>query len=523
MNEEFSARTRTANLEAMAREPVDVLVIGGGIVGAWTALTAALRGHRTALVEKGDFASGTSGKTSRLIHGGLRYLQQLRIGLVRTATRERNLLLRIAPDLVRPLTFLIPVYRDRGPRGWQLRFGLWLYDAVSKDRALPRRRWLTREEALAMEPGLAREGLVRAATYADAITRDARLVISVIQKASGFGALVANYARVLGLTREAGQVVGARIRDEETGGQRDIRANVVVNATGVWVGDLQMASKRVRLRPTKGIHVLVPQSRTGVRKAITLPTKDRRIVFVLPWGDLSLIGTTDTDYSGDRDRVEVDREDIDYLLEAVNAGFPGARLIREDVVSAYAGLRPLIDTGQAKESDISRKHRILTDPDGLISVAGGKLTTARSMAEAILSRVETVTLARAYRGASVEASEKAAIYRTALTKGSPLFWSGDSKAIELAASRPVESNGDLAAAARRGAKYEMAIHLDDVLVRRTGLFYELADQGAKIAPTVVDAMGAELGWDAERRASELERFRRILGANRRWREAGREG
>src|SRR3990170_448303 len=337
--EELSARTRAANLEAMERTTLDVLVIGGGIVGAWIALTAALRGHRTGLVEKGDFASGTSGKTSRLIHGGLRYLQQFRIGIVRQAARERDVLLRIAPRLVKPLTFLIPVYRPRGPKGGQLRFGLWLYDALSREKVLPGRRWVSRDEALQVEPRLDPNGLVRAALYSDAYAHDARLVMEVVKAAAKAGALVANYARVSQLLREptAGTVPaldpsrglprstllvrewtalrGARVEDLETGRTIDVRASAVVNASGAWSEGFQSTAERVRLRPTKGIHLFVPRERIGHERAVVLTTKDRRTVFVLPWGPLSLIGTTDTDYRGDKDRVEADRADVDYLLE----------------------------------------------------------------------------------------------------------------------------------------------------------------------------------------------------------------
>ncbi|TLZ69467.1 MAG: glycerol-3-phosphate dehydrogenase/oxidase, partial [Methanobacteriota archaeon] len=359
MIEEFSARTRAANLESMVREPLDVLVIGGGIVGAWTALSASAQGYRTGLVERSDFASGTSGKTSRLVHGGLRYLQQLRLGLVREAARERDVLLRLIPDLVKPITFLIPVYGDRGPKGWQLRIGLWLYDSVSRDKVLPRRRWLTREEALRREAGLNPRGLVRAATYADAITSDARLVLRVVQTAASAGVLVANYASVEELIREGGRVRGARVLDEVSGRRIAVRATVVVNATGVWVGELQEPTHRLRLRPTKGAHILVPRRRIGNTGAVTLPTRDGRVVFVLPWGALSLVGTTDTDYRGLREEPEPDGTDVEYLLGAANEGFPDARLSAADVVSAYAGLRPLIDSGERRESDISRRHDII--------------------------------------------------------------------------------------------------------------------------------------------------------------------
>jgi len=305
--EEFSARTRAANLESMGREALDVLVIGGGIVGAWIALTAAMRGYRTGLVEKGDFASGTSGKTSRLIHGGLRYLQRFRIGIVREAARERDALLQIAPSLVSPVTFVIPVYGGRGPKAWQLRIGLWLYDALSRDKVLPSRTWLSPGETLSAEPRLGSHGLVRAATYSDAMAHDARLVLAVVRKAAIAGALVANYARAIEILREGGRVVGAKVQDEVSGTERTIRARAVVNATGIWVRDLMAGGRRLRLRPTKGVHVFVPRDRVGHRRAIVLYGRDGRVVFMVPWGDLTLVGTTDTDYRGDRERVEAEQ------------------------------------------------------------------------------------------------------------------------------------------------------------------------------------------------------------------------
>ena len=517
--EEFSARTRAKNLEAMASEPVDVLVIGGGIVGAWTALTSALRGHRTALVEKGDFASGTSGKTSRLIHGGLRYLQQLRVRVVRRAARERDVLLQIAPGLVKPLTFLIPVYRDRGPKKWQLRFGLWLYDALSKEKTLPRRRWLTPDEAMKREPSLSRTGLVAAAEYADAVTRDARLVLAVIRKASEAGALVANYARVTELVREGGRVVGALVLDEESGGLSTIRATAVVNATGVWVNDLQAEGRKLRLRPTKGIHLLIPRNRIGNRGAVTLPTHDGRVIFVLPWGELALVGTTDTEHSGAKDDVEATPEDVEYLLNVVNAGFPEARSTRADVVATYAGLRPLIDTGETKESGISREHKIIVDPDGLVTVAGGKLTTGRAMATQVLWTIENQQFFE------VAARHPARVMSDSMQRiqdAREREKTGDTRSIMLEDAGVAAGATDLGPVVVRAVRHEMAIHVDDVVVRRTGLFHELADQGARLASIVVEAMGANLGWDDGRRAAELERYRRIVEANRRWREGGHD-
>ena len=494
MIEEFSARTRAANLESMVREPLDVLVIGGGIVGAWTALSASAQGYRTGLVERSDFASGTSGKTSRLVHGGLRYLQQLRLGLVREAARERDVLPRLIPDLVKPITFLIPVYGDRGPKGWQLRIGLWLYDSVSRDKVLPRRRWLTREEALRREAGLNPRGLVRAATYADAITSDARLVLRVVQTAASAGVLVANYASVEELIREGGRVRGARVLDEVSGRRIAVRATVVVNATGVWVGELQEPTHRLRLRPTKGAHILVPRRRIGNTGAVTLPTRDGRVVFVLPWGALSLVGTTDTDYRGLREEPEPDGTDVEYLLGAANEGFPDARLSAADVVSAYAGLRPLIDSGERRESDISRRHDIIVDPDGLVSVAGGKLTTARAMSMDVVHRIGSFLPTR--------------FPRPPPPSFGPL-------------AEDEHRNEDLRAKVAYAARNEMAIHIEDVLIRRTGMFYEREDQGAGVADEVADVLGRELEWSKDRRAGELARFRTFVEASGRWRAAPR--
>jgi glycerol-3-phosphate dehydrogenase len=487
---EFSFRTRAANLRTMAAEPLDVLVVGGGIVGAWVTLAAASRGYRTGLVEKGDFASGTSGKTSRLVHGGLRYLQQFRVGLVRQAARERDRLLRIAPTLVKPLTFLIPIYRQRGPKRWTLRIGLWVYDLLSREKALPRRRWVSAEGALELEPSLARSGLVAAALYSDAMVNDARLVLAVVRAAHESGALVANYARVSGLVLEEGVVRGARVVDEETGSILSVRAGVVINATGVWAPDLQGEGHRLRMRPTKGVHILVPRERIGHTHAVVLFGADSRLMFAIPRGRFTLLGTTDTHYRGNRDEVTADREDIDYLLNAANAYFPDARLVRGDVVSAFAGLRPLLDSGESEESRISRRHEIVEDPDGLVNVVGGKLTTARVMAEEVLDRI-----------------------RPRLPRRPPAR--SATRMVEVADPDAAERNEmDVA----RIVRNEMAVHLDDVLVRRTPLLTETVDHGVGESVGVARTMAAEMGWDVVTRDSELVRYREVVEAHRRWKE-----
>jgi len=388
----FSHRTRARALASMAAEPVDVLVIGGGITGAGIARDAALRGLRTALVDKGDFAGATSSHSSRLIHGGLRYLEQYDFHLVREASRERRLLLDLAPHLVRPLAFLFPVYRGARVPAWRLRAGMWLYDLLAAFRNVRLHRWLGRRAALKAEPGLRERGLVGAAVYYDAQTDDARLVLAAIRGAAQAGALVANYTEVTSLVRPDGRVRGAMVRDALTGEARTVRALIVVNATGPWVDALRRLDDPQApplLRLTKGAHVAVARARIGNTHAVTLTSPiDGRVMFVLPWGDLSYVGTTDTDDVASPDDVRASGSDVVYLLRSANAFFPQARLAPHDVICSWAGLRPLLAPGrEVAASAVSREHRIVESASGLITIAGGKLTTFRVMGRDMVDRV----------------------------------------------------------------------------------------------------------------------------------------
>ncbi|HEV8510771.1 MAG TPA: glycerol-3-phosphate dehydrogenase/oxidase, partial [Gemmatimonadales bacterium] len=362
----------------MAETPVDVLIIGGGITGAGIARDAALRGFRTALVDKSDFGAGTSSHSSRLIHGGIRYLEQRAFRLVFEASRERRVLLRIAPHLVRPLAFLFPVYRGGRISAWKLRAGMWLYDLLAAFRNVRRHRWLRAKKVRRVEPALRDRGLVGAALYYDAQVDDARLVIATMRSAARAGALVANYVEVTALLKPDGRVRGATVRDVLTGQTSSIRANVVVNATGPWSDQLRRLddpSATPLLRPTKGAHVAVPQRRIGNEHAVTLLSQlDGRVMFVLPWGDLSYIGTTDTDADSSPDALRVTAADVTYLLRSANAAFPDAHLASSDVVSLWVGLRPLLrqDDG-TNPSQVSREHRVVESAHGLITIAGGKL------------------------------------------------------------------------------------------------------------------------------------------------------
>ena len=532
---EFSARTRVANLDRLRDETFDVLVVGGGIVGAGVARDAACRGLRTALVERGDFASGTSGKTSRLIHGGLRYLRSYRVGLVRQSVRERDLLLKRAPSLVHPLPFVIPAYRGRRPGALLLRFGLFLYDFLSRGKTVPRRVWLAADATVEREPRLSSDALAGAGIYFDAWTDDARLVLAVVKDAAEAGACVANYTEVVELLHdEGGRVVGARLRDVIENRTLDARARIAVNATGVWLDRLRAPRGIPTIRATKGIHIFLPRTKVGNRHALALTApRDGRIVFVLPWNELALVGTTDTDYGGDADHVVPNAADVAYLLDVVNSAFPQARVTTDDVVSAYAGLRPLLRNrrADARESDISREHAIFEDNDGLISVAGGKLTTHRSMAEDVIDLVS----ARLERTTATPTKERPLGPPTHPLADFTTMGFDEASALHLQARfAPEQVRRHLEAPRARDrivddlahvwVEVEVAIHeemamtLVDVLVRRLGLFYEARDQALGVADEVAERMAETLGWDPSRVERETRLYRERVAEHRKFRE-----
>lgn len=380
-----------ASLRDLGTEHSDLLVIGGGITGAGIARDAALRGLRVALVEARDFGSGTSSRSSRLIHGGLRYLEQGHLHLVLESLRERAVLRRLAPHLVRPLPFVLPFYRgDRVP-GWKARLGLTLYDWLAGRGNVRRHHTLGKRALLELEPLLREPGLTGGALYYDAQCDDARLTLAVIRAAAAAGARVANYTSVTALLREGDRLYGARLRDEHSGAEGEVRARVVLNAGGPWsdtIRRLEDPGAAPLLRLTKGSHIVVPRTRLGNRHAITFTSPlDRRVMFILPWEQWTYIGTTDTDAPADPAAVEADQADLVYLLRSANALYPAARLSETDVVASWAGLRPLLAAGpETAPSLLSREHRIVRGPLGMLSIAGGKLTTFRLMARAMVDR-----------------------------------------------------------------------------------------------------------------------------------------
>ena len=550
----FSAAARTEHWNALGRGTWDLLVIGGGITGAGVARDAAGRGLRVALVDAGDIAHGTSSRSSRLIHGGLRYLETFDFRLVFEASAERRRLLALASHLVHPLPFLFPVFR-KGPVGRRkLQAGMWLYDGLSLFRNIARHRMLSRKAVAEAEPALRTEDVVGAALYYDASVDDARLALANARGAHEAGAAVVPHAEVIGFLRDGARVTGARIRDGIGGGVAVVRARVVLNATGPWsdaVRRLADPRAKPRLRTTKGVHIMVPRERLGNRNAITFRSPvDGRVMFVLPWGDFSYVGTTDTDYRGAPSDVRADAEDVRYLLESANSIFPAAKLTDADVVSTWAGLRPLLapleTDGGRSESATSREHEIWQDRGGLLNIAGGKLTTYRVMAseaadeaarilrerdgvESGKSRTEDLPLPAAPRepwddfaariraaAALVGLDEAAAIHLARFYGEEAASVIEEIRHDPALGTRLVPTLPYLRAEIARAVRCEMTLTLEDLLVRRLHLFYEARDGGLGVAREVAERMAAEpgIGWDAAEVERQVERYRQAVAATR---------
>jgi glycerol-3-phosphate dehydrogenase len=511
-------------LAALGEQPFDVLVIGGGITGAGVARDAALRGLRTALVERDDFASGTSSRSSRLVHGGVRYLEHGYLHLVFEASRERRTLLAIAPHLVHPLAFTWPVYAGARVPRWKLGAGLLLYDALALFRNVGTHRQLSIADVLANEPALRSDGLQGGAQYWDAATDDARLTLANALAASEAGAVVVNHAAVCEMIHEHGRAVGAVVRDAFGAGSTTVRASCLVNAAGPWgtaIRRMDQPGAPPAVQGTKGVHLAVNASRVGNRGAVTLLSViDGRVMFVLPFGALTIIGTTDTKTTAAPEDVRASRADVAYLLESVNAAFPGARLTTSDVVSAWAGIRPLSASVRETGTDpasLSREHSIETSPGGVVTISGGKLTTYRSMAAEVVDAVERalgrtvtapVTQSLLLPGGALGPTEGVVsaaasrvggadiAYRLVRAYGDrwPAVWAYAEKDRSLA--RPiVDGLPYVGAEVRYAAEHEMACTVTDVLMRRTQIAFETRDAGRSAAPRVAELLAPIRGWD----------------------------
>jgi len=523
---------RDRSLRRMAGEVFDILVVGGGVTGTGAALDAASRGLSVALIEARDYAAGASSKSSKLIHGGLRYLEMLDFGLVREALRERKLLLtELAPHLVRPVPFLWPLTH----RGWERPYvgaGLLLYDSLGGRRAVPRARHLSRAGALRLAPALRPDALVGAVQFYDAQEDDARMVACLARTAAGHGAALATNVRMDGLRTEAGRVTGVTARDLLTGAGLTIRARHVALATGAWA----QRDGALRVRPSKGVHIVVPRSSIRLDTGVLTGT-EKSVLFVIPWGDHWLIGDTDTEWPHDPSRPVASRGDIDYLLAKAN------RMLRRplgeaDVEGVFAGLRPLVaarDTGDTTR--LSREHTVSPVAPGLTAIAGGKYTTYRVMARDLIdtaaadlprpvprSCTDTVPLV----GAAGYRQHWAGRQRLAAASGLPVaqverllgrYGSAVDDLLGLVRARPalgepVEgAGGYLAAEIVYACTHEGAMRLDDALARRTRAAIEVRDRGLAAAPHAAALMAAELGWDAARASGEVTRYRDLVAAD----------
>jgi glycerol-3-phosphate dehydrogenase len=523
---------RDEQIARLLRESFDLAVIGGGINGAAVARDAAMRGLSVALIERGDFAGATSSRSSKLIHGGLRYLPQREFRLVRTSLAERERLRRLtAPHLVKPLRFLFPLYRGRGPGRIELGVGLWLYDLFARTPRAERHRRLNGPRALAAEPMLNPVALAGGAFYYDAGGDDARLTIENVLDAAHHDGATANYVEVERFSNTGGRIATAAVHDRLSGARFEVRSRVFVNAAGPWVDDVRRlddpaAAPTIRL--TKGVHLVIDGERLPVREALVLGDAHGRIVFVIPHGEEVLVGTTDTDFNGNREHVAADPEDIDYLLGVVAQSLPGATLTAADVVASFAGLRALAAASDGRApSSVSREEVIVESRSGLISVAGGKLTTHRDIAERIVGRVASilgrgggrsptrdtplpgarpVTIADA-GGAARALAALPADLREAMTAryGTRAIIAASLLRESPALARPLVSGCPVAAAEVAYAmRYEMAATVADFIRRRVALSWRHPHAAGAAAAAAARLMAAELGWDRAREQSEID-------------------
>ncbi|WBB78957.1 glycerol-3-phosphate dehydrogenase/oxidase [Micromonospora sp. WMMD882] len=550
---------RVDDLRRLRAERFDVLVIGGGVTGAGAALDAASRGLKVALVEARDFAAGTSSRSSKLIHGGLRYLEQLELGLVHEALTERGLLAtRLAPHLVRPVPILVPLPDDGGVRGLPGRAfrrayygaGVAAYDAFAgvfgRGRGMPLHRHLSREGARRVFPSLRADRLAGAIRYYDGQVDDARLVVTLARTAASLGAAVVTSARAVGLIRQAREVTGVRVRDLEAApgspdAEFEVRARTVIAATGVWSDDMSRMLNDVGLRPglrvraSKGVHLVVPRSAITGETGLILRTATS-VLFVIPWGGHWIIGTTDTDWRLDRSHPAASARDIDYLLDQVNTVL-NRPLTVADIEGVYAGLRPLLSGEADSTSKLSREHAVVEPMLGLLLVAGGKYTTYRVMAADVVDRAaRRLGGVRPSRTADLPllgADGYAAMWRDradlARRHGTPVgvvehllerYGSVTRELLALIAADPLlaaplaGAPEYLAAEVTYAARAEGALHLEDVLTRRTRISFETSHRGLESAEHTAELMGAVLGWNADVRAREVAHYRARVEAER---------
>ncbi|GAA5067804.1 glycerol-3-phosphate dehydrogenase/oxidase [Nocardia callitridis] len=523
---------RVTAWERLGKDHFDVIVIGGGVVGAGIALDASTRGLRVALVEARDLASGTSSRSSKMFHGGLRYLEQLEFGLVREALHERELSLsKLAPHLVKPLRFLYPLTH----RAWERPYvaaGLVLYDSMGGAKSVPGQRHLTRAGALRLAPGLRRSSLIGGVSYYDTVVDDARHTMTVARTAAHYGAVIRTSTQVVGFLREADRVVGVKVRDSDDGRTSEVRGHVVINSTGVWTDEVQALSRqrgRFHVRASKGVHIVVPRDRIVSDAAIILRTPTS-VLFVIPWDTHWIIGTTDTDWNLDLAHPAATKADIDYILDRVNKVLV-TPLTHDDIDGVYAGLRPLLAGESDDTSKLSREHAVARIAPGLVGIAGGKYTTYRVMAydavdeaaQDIPARVSpSITEKVPLLGAdgyfalvnqAVQLAEKYGVHPYRVKYLLNRYGSLIDEVMSLAADDPsliqpiTEAPSYLRLEAVYAVAAEGAVHLDDILARRTRISIEYSDRGVACAEEVARLAAPVLGWDETQIRREVDTYR----------------
>ena len=536
----FSALSRNEIITTLKTESFDLLVIGGGITGVGIALDAASRGLKTALVEKDDFAFGTSSRSTKLIHGGLRYLKQLEFALVKEVGSERAIVHKLVPHLVVPEKMLLPLYEKRGLGYWLTSIGLKIYDWLAGVKPEDQRRMLTKLQTINFEPLLKNDDIKGGAIYAEYRTDDARLTIEIAKVAHAKGAIMLNYLTATEFNYSNGQVDGVKLKDEITNAEFELRARSIINAAGPWVDELRElnhSKENKHLHLTKGVHVVVPYHRLPVRQAIYFDVPDGRMIFAIPRGRITYIGTTDTDYSGEKDRVFTTREDAKYLVDAVNETFPSTHLTLADIESCWAGLRPLIHEEGKSTSELSRKDEIFESSSGLISIAGGKLTGYRKMAERVVDLIvkkkfedrmlpacttDSILLA----GGGLKTIQQVKAYHDQIAlRVASLGLKGDHATylvhlygmqadiiIDYVVNHPKsDPEIDLALAELWFAiHHEMVVKAVDFLCRRTGLLYFNIHRLFKITEPILMAMKQYLDWDDVRVSKERESLEQLI-------------
>ncbi|MBL1078165.1 glycerol-3-phosphate dehydrogenase [Nocardia sp. 2] len=531
MSAQLDAAYRARAIDALGDTEIDVLVIGGGVTGAGAALDAASRGLSVALVEARDFAAGTSSRSSKLIHGGLRYLEQLDFALVREALKERGLLLnKLAPHLVHPVSFLFPLQHKVWERAY-IGAGVALYDTLGGARSVPMHKHLSRSGALELAPALKDDAMIGAIRYYDAQVDDARHTMMIARTAAQHGATVLTRTKVTGLLREGERVVGAKVLDLETGLEHTVRARTVISATGVWTDDMiKMTGVEFpfHVRMSKGVHIMVPRERLNMDTGLIMRT-EKSVLFVIPWAEHWIIGTTDTDWSLDKNHPTASAADVQYILDHVNS-LLREPLTRADIVGTYAGLRPLMTGANKETAKLSREHAVAEPAEGLFVIAGGKYTTYRVMASDVVDAAAerlgsdvapSVTENLPILGAVGYADMLADVAGVAARAQLPIevvehllgrYGSLANEIFDLIAAapelrRPIAGAEDyIGAEAVYAVTHEGALHLDDLLTRRTRISIEVPDRGLKAAPEIAALIAPHLGWDAERTNAEINKY-----------------